>query len=524
LAIFRAGLSIAPPRGSAVEARVLALGRRSWFFALLLVLCLFYAFVGSAGIAHWPVYGVYHDLQADAFLKGQLHLPVDPAPELLKAKDPYSRANIRYWWLDASFYHGKYYIYWGPVPALIEAAAKWVLGIHHAVGDQYLVVFFHCLTFCCGALLIERMLKRLFASSSRWLLVLGVLVFACANPFLHGEATPSTYEVAIIAAQAWLCAGVLFAFDAVWHAGSPSARRSRLLAAGVCWALGLGSRVSVLPAIALLIPLTAWLEALPTSQRFRRFVVDSLLLGVPVVLTGFGLLAYNKLRFDNWLEFGANIQLSGFPLIHFSAAFVPANLYSYIFRSPAGWSCEFPYVQQTWLMGARAFPAGWFTFAPEYDVGATEPVIGWALMLPLTWLSPLAFAFAPRPWRPAGRRDRAYLFCLFAFTLLASATGVIALFAYAVTMRYLEDVVSGLALLALLGAFALRFHRYGRLAPRLVSALIAALSVPSIVLGLLLGYQGYNHQFHSYNPVLDHKLVEALSLCRKPSTSAASSR
>lgn len=508
LAISKVGL-LAPPRGGTLRARLRRALGRWWLAALLVAVCFLYTFIGSAGLPNWPVYGVYHDLQADGFLKGQLSLPIEPAPQLLHAKNPYDRANMQYWWLDASFYHGKYYMYWGPVPALFEAAAKALLRIHHTVGDQYLCVFFYCLTFFCGALLVDRMVARLFSSKARAFVALGVLVFACANPSPHGVATAATYYTAIIAAQAWLCAGLVLAFDAVWEAGTDQARRSRLLLAGACWALALGSRVSMLPAIALLVPLTAAFEALPQRRRAPRFVVNALALGVPLAAAGAGLLLFNKLRFDDWLEFGSKIQLSGFPTIRFSPTYFLANLYSYSLR-PWSATCEFPYLNQVWNQGRSAFPRG-FPLPGDYDI--IEPVVGWVRALPISWLLPFAFVLAP--WKDAARSRQArnYLFCLVAFSILASVSGMITLFVYGATMRYLNDISSGLVLLSLLGAFALRFHRFGRVAPRAISSVIGVLGLATVGIGLLLGYQGYNFHFHTYNPTLDRKLVRTLSIC-----------
>jgi hypothetical protein len=518
-AAFRALALVAPPPGGRAHARVARALRRGWFFALLVAVCFFYGFIGSAGMPDWPVYGVYHDLQANGFLNGHLSLPIQPDPHLLHAKNPYDYSNVNYWWLDASFYKGKYYMYWGPVPALCDAAVKWVLGIRASLGDQYLAVFFHCMTFWCGALLVERLVTRLFSSRARGFVALGALVFAFANPSPHGVATASTYQTAIIAAQAWLCFGLIFAFDAVWHAGTPAARWWRLALAGFGWALSLGSRASMMPAIALLIPLAALAEAWPCRSRLRRFVLGALLLGAPVAAASIGLLKFNELRFDNWFEFGSKVQLSAFP-IRFSPVYIVANLYSYTFR-PWALSCEFPYLDQVWNMGKAAFPRG-FPLPSDYEV--LEPVVGWALAVPLAWLLPFAFAFAPRPWRPAGRRDRAYLFCLLAFVILSSATGLITLLIYGATMRYLADVSSGIVLLGVLGACALRFHRWGLASPRAVTGLVGALSSATIVIGLLLGYQGYNRHFHTYNPKLDRKLVMALSVCGSHSAAVPSVR
>lgn len=70
----------------------------------------------------------YLDLQANAFAKGQLELEVPPDPALLAFKDeslyePENRTGIPVLW-DATLYNGKYYLYWGPAPALLLSAIK----------------------------------------------------------------------------------------------------------------------------------------------------------------------------------------------------------------------------------------------------------------------------------------------------------------------------------------------------------------------------------------------------------------
>jgi hypothetical protein len=479
------------------------------FVALVAFVFATYWFLVSAGTHPWPVYGMYHDLQADGFLKGQLNLTIDPAPELVRAKDPYDRVNMRYWALDASYFKGKYYIYWGPVPALLQAAAKWLWHVRRPVGDGYLMLFFLCFAFLCGALVIRRLARRLFPGLPRWLVGLGMLAFAFANSTPHCASSAGTYQVAILAGQAWLVAGLLFAFDAVWHAGTDRARNWRLLVAGTCWALSIGSRLTLAAAIALMILVTAWTEALANERRFRRALVVALCLGVPVALGSFGLLLYNYLRFDNWLEFGSKIQVSAFPTFRFDLGFIPLNIFSYSLRS---WltSCEFPYLFQEWYP-APDFPKAFLPVPKGYN--SPEPVVGFLLALPMTWLIPLAFVLVPRRRGAVTRSFRTNVFCLLSFGMLASVTGVVGLGVYGSTMRYLNDIAFGLVLLSLLAGFGLRTHRLAAHAPRAISLLLALLGVATIVIGLLLGYQGYNGHFRHYNPRLHEKLVKALSVC-----------
>src|SRR5271170_3296922 len=59
---------------------------------------------------------------ADGFLHGQLSLPARPDPRLLVLTNPYDpKANAGLRLDDAVLFNGKYYIYWGPVPALLTA-------------------------------------------------------------------------------------------------------------------------------------------------------------------------------------------------------------------------------------------------------------------------------------------------------------------------------------------------------------------------------------------------------------------
>jgi hypothetical protein len=164
---------------------------------------------------------------------------------------------------------------------------------------------------------------------------------------------------------------------------------------------------------------------------------------------------------------------------------------------------------------SAAFPEG-FPLPNDYMI--LEPVIGWLIAIPLTWLIPFAFLCAPRPFNLRSREARSYLFCLVTAGVLSSVTGIVGSGVYGATMRYLYDVSPGLALVATLGAFALRNHAFGRWHPRATSGLIGALALGTILLGMAIGYQGYGGQFSRNNPELDQKLVSALSVCdgKKP--------
>lgn len=497
-----------PPEGSRLKASLDRVRTRLWLYGLMAVVIGVYAFFASAGKAEWPEYGDFHDLLADGFRAGHLSVLLKPAKELLEAKNPYDPVNSQHWVFDLTFYHGKYYLYWGPVPALFQALVKSAFGIHRHIGDKYAGYAFACLAFCAAALIVERIARRLFVRVPRGLVVLCVFVVALSNPILHLMTSLGTYQTAILSGQAWLLVGALAAFDAVWHADHEGARWWRYVVAGAAWGLALASRANVAVPIAIMIVATAVLASWGSERRWRAICARGFMLGTPVVLTGCALLFYNKLRFDSWSEFGLKLQLSGFPF-RLSNVYWPANLYSYTLR-PFVTSCQFPWLYQVWNMGPVAFPDG-FKLPADYLI--MEPVVGWLRTLPLSWLIPCALLLAPTSFRLKTRESRTYVWCLVAFSALAATTGLVSMGVYSATMRYLGDVIYGLTLISVMGAFALTTHRFGRMIPIFTSGSVAVLSLLSIVFGVLLGYQGYKGHFHSFNPELDAKLVKALSFC-----------
>lgn len=82
--------------------------QRKWFMPLMVVTVIMSAIITLAIAPSGQVNSVagsYYDLLADAFVHGQLHLRIKPAPELLALSDPYDpETNWRYRLHDALLY------------------------------------------------------------------------------------------------------------------------------------------------------------------------------------------------------------------------------------------------------------------------------------------------------------------------------------------------------------------------------------------------------------------------------------
>ena len=476
-----------------------------------------YVFIVSAGkFVDWPTYNNNYDMQAEGFRNGHLYLPLEAPAELLAKENPLDPANAHLWFADLSLYKGKYYNYWGPLPALALAAYKAIMEIRQPVGDQHPVFILYSIYLVAGALLLDRMARRLFPGLPFYTVVLSILVFAFANPTPYMIATPGIYQAAIGGSQAFLLLGLLFAFDTL--SGSRVFLSARLLAAGVAWTMAIACRVSTGPAAALFVLLTALIPRPHTGNRWLAVVYNLLWLGCPMALGVFGLLYYNHARFDDWFEFGTSWMLN---TVHIRASldFVGPNLYSYFLR-PAVETCQFPFFTTPWDVGSKiAFPAD-FPVPDGYWV--QEPVVGMLRVTPWIWFLPVAVFYGIRAALP--RRGTALpilgvvsgsrLWCACCFGVLGTVTALPSIGVFGATMRYLADVSAGLVLFATWGAWSLYQHlRRRKWTRRAFGAAMAVLATATVMLGLLIGYQGYNGHFQIYNPKLHERVTRSFSLC-----------
>jgi hypothetical protein len=480
-------------------------------FAIIEVAYVF--FVSAGRFTHWPTYLHFLDDQAEGFRRGHLHFAVEPAAALLAKANPFDPAWKPLWYWDASLYNGHYYLYWGPVPALLLAAFKTLFRVHGRIGDEHVVFVLASIQALAGLLLIDRMHRRLFSTLPGILVVLAVAVFAFVNPTPYNLARGGVYEAAIVGGHAFLIAGLLFAFDAISALGR---QRSRLALAGCCWALALGCLASIAPAVALLAAVTCGLVAPRDPARWRLRATALRWLGTPIAAGVALLLTYNKLRFDAWFDFGRHYQLTWIAFGS-SPAYLPVNVWSYALR-PGALRCTFPYLFAISDMGAAALP-GWLRRPDGYIV--YEPVVGSLLAIPWAWLAPVTAAVGVRRFWRLEREGRERDGLAVALTWLAVATAGAAVAAFVVplslfwaTMRFLGDAAPALTLAATV-AWWLWYARV-RERPaqrRLVAAAAVVLALATVGAGVALGFEGQYGHFRQHNPALLDRLEKALSFC-----------
>lgn len=330
-----------------------------------LFISLFSIWYISAGLfPHFPaVDNEYNDL-AEAFLRGQAHLLEAPNPQLMELQDPYdaSQRTVPYRW-DATYFNGKYYLYWGPVPAVVMALA-WALTGSPLPG--WLPAWFALLA--AGLFLWAILLKlqtQFFPESPAFSSGL-FLLLGCFNlPMLFLLGRPIIYETSIAFGQMFLLAGLyawLAAYLSDHHPGA-------YFAAGLCWGLAVCSRYNLLLAACVFLGFSYWALQSTPGKLNRKMALT-----LPFLACLAALGYYNAIRFGNPLESGFRYQLS-IPEVQgvsYSAEYIPSNLFAYL-AYPQLTSARFPFVIST-------LPAG----RPVDEVTA-----GLFASLPGVWLLPI---------------------------------------------------------------------------------------------------------------------------------------
>jgi hypothetical protein len=127
--------------------------------------------------------GPYVDLYSmlgDSFLRGHTYLQIEPEPGLLALPNPYDPVLGKLYLNDLSFYQGKYYAYYGPVPGVLTVPVTWA-GCGR-VRDWHLVFAFLSGGLVFSTLLIRELWRRLFPDVPEWTQALGVLVAGLGAP------------------------------------------------------------------------------------------------------------------------------------------------------------------------------------------------------------------------------------------------------------------------------------------------------------------------------------------------------
>jgi tetratricopeptide (TPR) repeat protein len=373
------------------------------------------------------------DLPVPAWL-AQLPNPYDPKANAPFQGQRYSPGRIH----DLSYYHGRLYLYFSVVPAVV------LFGPFHWLTSAYLshqeaCFLFGSLGFLASAALLNSIRRRCFPGVGPWLAGVGTL---CAGlvPLLPLVLERSdVWEVPIVASYAFWMLALLCTWT---HLNRPVQSWPSLLGLSAAVGCAIGCRPSsVLGAALLVVPVGRIMAGFRERNRVEIWTAVFAFL-LPITAIAMALLAYNQARFGNILEFGQSYQLSGGEeeaVSRFQLGFFWYNFRLYFLEYP-GWQGVFPFVKE---LTAPAMP-------PGHRAG-DSPVGVLALLPFLLCAGALPWGFsrvAEQPRRPLTIIAAAIL------AVFAANAGPLCLF-ISTCLRYQVEFVPALGLLAVLGFFSL---------------------------------------------------------------------
>ncbi len=460
------------------------------FYLAVFMLCGFiiiiYIWFISIGLwTSWPNETSYYDLLATAFSKGQLAVDVQPDPALLTMENVYEPANregIPMLW-DATLYKGKYYLYWGPSPALFLAIFK--LFSQQEIGDKVITFIFTAGTFIFAALLILELWKKYFLETPPWAIFSAIAFVGLANPILYILIEARIYEAAIIAGQFFIVGGMYWLFKAFSRPSILS-----LSMAGAFLALAVGSRTTLTLSVGILAFITL-LWALKTQrENFWSYI---LAFALPLVIGALSYLWYNHARFDSFTEFGLTYQLTSYNLKEslgktFSPAYIPPNFYKTLFNGLEN-RVEFPYI----ILSRWTGPSWLDGHYPDFYLLLAEAITGIFTASPF-----MAFAFLA--WL---NKDKTFRWVLLSLTGSAFMVFLMLQFFFFTTMRYLLDLTPTLSILAVTGFWqGLEQFKKHPAARWVFSTFSLALLLFTISMAFMLPIIGHLEAYRVFNPAL----------------------
>ena len=289
----------------------------------------------------------------DALIHGHTNLDLPVPDELAQMSNPYDsdlrgqvagRIDIPIYW-DHAFYKGKYYCYFGVVPAILLfipyqlLTGKWL-------SSAYAVLVLGCIASLFATVLAVQVAKKFLNNrASIGMVCLASMILTLGSSMYYQLFTPNFYAIPGIASLAFTYAGLSF-----WLMAKKERVLSRACIAlgSLCIALNLGCRPQFILTKGLNLYLF-WDELVKGRLFFsRKGIGNTIAAFVPFIAVFAPLLAYNKIRFGSLFDFGANYNLTGFDM---NAMKCPSQniiplIYYYLFQ-PINITTEFPFVHQT---------------------------------------------------------------------------------------------------------------------------------------------------------------------------------
>lgn len=271
---------------------------------------------------------LYCRYYTDALIQHRLDLDY-PVPAEMKSADPYDTSDRDYdvlW--DATYYEGKYYSYFGILPAAaVLAPYKMMTGNYLSGMHGTLLYLAGC--FAAGLLLLKELVQKYMKNTPYNLFALSYLYIIFGSKLIWSAHRPLFYEM--LACAAW--------FHAVLGLYLVLFSKNRVRTVIGCTALALTAlcRPTFLLASVFLIP-----YALRRIREKDFGIADFLCMFIPYAVIGLITMYLNYVRFGSPTEFGLSYQLTANSMLKSRFSFLKALVGTFMYMFEGFTVRQFP--------------------------------------------------------------------------------------------------------------------------------------------------------------------------------------
>lgn len=290
----------------------------------------------------------YYDL-TEALAKKQVYLDREPSDDIKNMENPYDykarkklidEKGADFAW-DMAYYKGKYYVYFGVVPAVTTYLPVYLITHRHI--PNYLVVLLVSIIAMFGMfLLVKEIVKRYFKETKLlvFLLILGWLINTAGLLSILGYAT--IYNIPILYSIMFIFYGLYFWLSSIKE---DKISKVRIFLGSLCMALVAGCRPQLLISSLFAIPIF-WNSIFKDRKLFsKKSIVETIMFIFPYILVAIPIMYYNYIRFGSITDFGANYNITSNDMTKrgFVLDRIGLGLFSLLFQLPS-YNAIFPFL------------------------------------------------------------------------------------------------------------------------------------------------------------------------------------
>jgi hypothetical protein len=273
--------------------------------ALLILFSWFCAFTSEPKVAReHPPYLQYNKFLVDALLAGKTHLEFGNPEKLLKAERPYDvkwLINNGYeagvdWAHDWVWYKGKFYCYFGIVPAVILYVPYKVFTGEY-LSNHAGIFLFMAIAVVFMALLWRQCIKMYMPNARFAFYLLAFFTLFFASGLFGPLRFLKFYSIVSAAGFMFVVAGTYLLLKSVER---EKTNLAALFFACLCFALAVGCRPNLI-VISIMVPVFLW-----KHRSWKQLAI----IAAPYIMVAIPLCMYNYVRFDSIFDFGFKYNMT----------------------------------------------------------------------------------------------------------------------------------------------------------------------------------------------------------------------